>query len=182
MTMEILDLERIRDGFPGITATAGGYLLEAAVLCLNRRHHSNGVALKITGSFEKEVALKWDLRIDSQLDRTWKDQNVATEHGALCLAALLVPFLTEYVVFSQASPGEGVDYYLIKKSRANSEIDIFHYDAKLEVSGLFQGTVSDVNRRFILKIIQTDKSPGENCPVFICIVEFGTPQSRFEER
>ena len=179
--METLDLERIRDGFPGLTPGAGGYLLEAAVLCLNRQRHSAGVVLKITGSLEKEIALDWKLQVDSQLDRTWKDQNVTTEHGALCLAILLVPLLTDYVVLSQASPGEGFDYYLIKKNKAESNLEIFQYDAKLEVSGIFQGNRADINRRFFLKVIQTGKSLDQDCPVYICIVEFSLPQTRFEE-
>lgn len=180
--METLDLERIRDGFPGITPVAGGYLLEAAVICLSRQGYSSGVVLKITGSVEKEIALEWNLRIDTQQDRTWRDQNVTTEYGALCLATLLVSFLTEYIVFSQASPGEGFDYYLVQKMKTVSESDFFCCDAKLEVSGIFHGTVSDINRRFSLKVAQTDKSSHENCPVYICVVEFSIPQSRFEER
>ena len=179
--METLDWERIRDGFPGLTPGAGGYLLEAAVLCLNRQRHSAGVVLKVTGSVEKKIVLDWKLQVDSQLNRTWKDQNVTTEYGALCLAMLLVPLLTEYVVLSQASSGEGFDYCLIKKNNVEQNPEMFQYDAKLEVSGIFQGNLSDVNRRFFLKVVQTEKSLYEKCPVYICIVEFSLPQTRFEE-
>ena len=81
--METLNLERIRDGFPGITPRVGEYQLESCVVCLERQNHQSGVQLKLSGDNIEtgELVLHWTLAVTKQMERTWSNQKEATESG-----------------------------------------------------------------------------------------------------
>ena len=182
MTMEILDLERIRSGFPGITAKVGEYLLEGCVVCLNRKNHQSGVTLSISGDFRENVPIRWTLPTTKQMERTWANQNEATESGAVCIAVLLVEELTDYTVLGRSRVGTGIDYWLGHKGRTVDDQAVIKGDARLEVSGIFQGTESERNYRYKVKLVQTDKSDDTRMPVFVSVVEFGGPHALFGEK
>jgi len=56
--METLDLERIRDGFPGITPAFGEMLLEACLVCLEKQGHESGTVLHVYGDWNVDVELR----------------------------------------------------------------------------------------------------------------------------
>ena len=178
MTMEILDLERIRSGFPGITAKVGEYLLEGCVVCLNRKNHQSGITLSISGDFHENVPIRWTLPITKQMERTWANQNEATESGAVCIAVLLVEELTDYTVTEKASQGTGIDFWLGRKDRFATDYDLFRRDARLEISGIFDGSQAETMTRFNMKLLQTNQSDDSERPVFVCVVEFSHPRAR----
>jgi len=180
--MEILDLERIRDGFPGITPRVGEYQLESCVVCLERQNHQSGVRLKLSGDIETELVLLWTLTVTEQMERTWSNQKEATESGAICIAALLVEKFTEYTILEKAREGTGIDYWLGRKNRTLTDYDLFHRDARLEISGIFEGNSAEIAARFRMKLFQTNQSDDSNCPAFVCVVEFGHPQAQLGEK
>jgi len=176
--METLDLERIRDGFPGLTPKIGEYQLESCVVCLERQNHQSGVQLKLSGDIETELVLQWTLTVTKQMERAWSNQKEATESGAICIAVLLIEKFTEYTILEKAGEGTGIDYWLGRKDRTLTDCDLFHRDARLEISGIFEGNSTEIATRFRMKLLQTNQSDDSQRPVFVCVVEFGHPQAR----
>jgi len=176
--METLDLERIRDGFPGITPTLGGVLLEACLVCLEKQNHEPGTILHVYGDWNVDVELRWNTAVDDQMRRAWSNQNEMTEKAAICLVALLVNQLTSYMPLAQADINSGIDYWLM--SKLTPEID--EPSGRLEVSGIFTGTTAQMTRRFQMKLIQSDRSDVTNLPAIIGIAEFSKPQTQLEKK
>jgi hypothetical protein len=83
------DLARLRKGMPGLTSSAGGYLAEAAAVCLDDQKHVVGISLSVVGSYRRIIRLIWDVVSDQQR-RTYADLHEATEYGACGIAILVV--------------------------------------------------------------------------------------------
>ena len=174
--MEILDLERIRSGFPGITPTLGETLLEACLVCLEKLNHAPGTVLNVFGDWNVDLELQWTTLVDERMRRAWGNRNETTEFAAVCLIALLVEHLTPYVVLERANDDTGIDYWLMSKSTPTEE----KVTGRLEISGIFSGTPAQINQRFRLKLIQSEQSDDTNLPAIIGIAEFSKPQTRLE--
>jgi len=173
----ILDLEKITKGFPGITETVCNHLMEACIVCLSRHHHSSdGTPLLVQGDVGKTITLVWTKVFDNQMDRTWRDQEEATEYGATCLGVLIMMDNTPYTVIQRSCKGTGFDYWL-----GHKEDTLIQKKARLEVSGIFHG-VDKVDARFYAKMKQTEQSAKTELPVYVCVVEFGTPLAKFGEK
>jgi hypothetical protein len=179
--METLDLERIRDGFPGITSAFGEMLLEACLVCLEKQDHKPGTTLHVFGDWNVEVELRWNTVVDERMRRTWSNRNEATEYAAVCLVALLVNQLTDYTIIGKAGEKTGIDFWLGNKPFQGTD-ELFIQSGRLEVSGIFSGTKTQIKRRFQLKLIQSKQSEATNLPVFIGVSEFSKPQTRLEKR
>jgi hypothetical protein len=82
------------------------------------------------------------------------------------------------MVLERAGKNTGIDYWLM--SKATPEIE--KASGRLEVSGIFTGTTAQINRRFQMKLIQSDQSDTTNLPAIIGIAEFSKPQTRLEEK
>ena len=176
--METLNLERIRDGFPGITPTFAGMLLEACLVCLEKQNHQSGTVLRVYGDWNVDVELQWSTVVDEQMRRNWNNQDEMTEYAAICLVTLLVNQLTPYMVLERADKTTGIDYWLM--SKLTPEID--EPSGRLEVSGIFTGTTAQMTRRFQMKLIQSDQSDTTNLPAIIGIAEFSKPQTQLEAK
>lgn len=170
-----IDLKEISNGLPGLSKVSGQHLFESCVVCLTRQRHSNiGTTLEIQGDTTVTTTLIWDNIFDEQLDRTWKDQFYATEHGAVCIAILLALKLTNYTIIEKSARKNGFDYWLGE----NDDI-LFQKKARLEISGIFHGTEKDVKKRYNVKVKQTQQSDELKIPAYIGIVEFSKPIANF---
>ncbi len=170
-----IDLKEISTGLPGLSQASGQHLFEGCVVCLTRQNHSNqGVALEIKGDKKITSTLVWDNIYDDQLDRTWKDQFYATEHGAVCIAILIALKLTNFTIIEKSARKNGFDYWLGEPNDI-----LFQRKARLEISGIFQGTEKDVKKRYNIKVKQTDQSDKLNIPAYIGVVEFSKPIANF---
>lgn len=179
-TETVLDLERIRDGFPGITPAKETSLLEFCVASLHRNNHRSGILMQVeTCDKTENFELHWTTMFDDQSDRATSNQEEATEHGAECIAILLAARLTDYKVIRRARKRTGIDYYLGKEKTDEKQNQLLVDCARLEISGIFQGKPSDIRKRYDTKIQQTKHS---QLPVFIAIVEFGVPCVLFKQR
>ena len=171
-----INLEQITKGLPGITPISGAHLLEGCVVCLKRHNHSNlGTPIIITGVCDAELTITWNDIYNEQLNRTWADQFYATEHGALCIAILLTLNITDYTVIERSIRNDGFDYWLGKK-----EDRLFQKKAKLEISGIYEGSKNDVLFRHNKKY---NRFTGHNChelPIYIGVVEFSKPMADFQ--
>jgi hypothetical protein len=170
-----IDLKEISNGLPGLSKVSGQHLFESCVVCLTRQNHTNlGTTLEIKGDKSITSTLVWDNIFDDQLDRTWKDQFYATEHGAVCIAILIALKLTNYTIIEKSARKNGFDYWLGEKDDI-----LFQKKARLEISGIFKGTERDVRKRYEIKVKQTEKSDSLKIPAYIGIVEFSNPIANF---
>jgi hypothetical protein len=131
--------------------------------------------MAVKGDFQSELSIQWIPLIDpAQVRRTWGDPEVATEHGAYALAALLVVVLTPWTIVERSRKGTGFDYWLGPKG---SPGELFQGKARLEVSGIRSGSLRDVERRVGQKRQQVNRSARSGVPAVVAVVEFGVPGS-----
>lgn len=179
--METLDLERIRDGFPGITATFGQTLLEACLVCLEEQGHLPGTILNVCGDWNVDLELRWSTTVDERMRRTWSNRNETTEFAAVCLVSLLVEQQTRYTIIGKAGEGTGIDFWLGNRISENSD-GVFLPVARLEVSGIFSGTLTQIQQRLKMKVVQSKQSEATRLPLIVGIAEFGQPRARLEKK
>jgi hypothetical protein len=174
----VIDLQDIKKGFPGISLALCNSYYEACMVCLHRSNHRNFVLLNLGGDTQADIVLNWDDYFDDQIDRSWQDQTFCTDHGAVCLSAMLVKKCTDYTIIERARIGTGVDYWLSKK-----DDDLFHKSARLEISGILKESESNtVTQRFKIKKKQTNQSDATRLPVYISIIEFSNPKAIFAKK
>lgn len=192
--MGILNLEKLRDGLPGITKEKGSDLCVVCSYCLKNNSHNvgkdinvfytiiTGVEIKkypIANTIEKKYKLLWDTAINQQVSRTYANKLEATEDGAVGIAIMLILEMTKYTIVKRSMNYTGFDYELAVKKT-------FHpfdkYDARLEVSGIWKGDRIKIKKRIRDKLKQTTTSDHVGKPAFVVIVEFSKPQSHIIER
>ena len=176
----VLNLSRLDHGMPGISPSFGRSMAEAASVCLQQQGHRSGVELVVAGSFQSRFRIEWD-RVNEQAMRTWADPEVATEHAACGIAALLIEELTDLTVIERARKGGGFDYWLGPKS---SSTPLFQAAARMEVSGIRRGSPAVVRARVRQKVEQTrasDHAVG-TMPALVVVVEFSRPLSEVVRR
>jgi len=161
-------------GMPGLSSALGEAYAEAASVCFEQKHVS-GVRMMVDGDCIRIILVSWD-GITDQARRSWADLQNAVEHAACGVAALLISVLTQYTIVEQSRKGTGFDYWLGEKT--NQE-PLFQRKARLEVSGILDGSESDIKGRMSKKMEQIG---GGRLPAFVVIVEFGKPRSRMVRR
>ena len=150
----------------------GSVLAEACSVCLDSQGHKSPVRLKVEGYAEQEYEIRF-LKVTDQMLRTYHDGEEATEHGAVCLALLVVLENTKYTVVERSMKKTGIDYWLGSKT----EIDLLPFEkkARLEVSGIRKGNRNAVMGRVSQKQNQTKRSESTRLPAFVVVSEFGEP-------
>ena len=83
MTIHLPD---IKNGMPGLTPGNGTFLYEGCIVCLARqKHDSIGTELNVDyGNEQMTFTMTWDNDFNTQVDKSYKDQDSATENGACC--------------------------------------------------------------------------------------------------
>jgi len=138
---------------------------EAATVCLENRGHQNGIELSVQGNKEKKSRLYW-LPIDQQIRDNWLDLQEATEYGAICIAIWVVHETTNFKVIRRSPKLTGFDYWLGDKEA----IYPFQDKARLEVSGILNGTKGQINQRMKEKLQQTKRSDHLNLSGIVVVV------------
>lgn len=181
--MPDLDIRKIKNGLPGITPVAAAQLYEACVVCLHKSEHPENVPLKLIGDRAKEYNVIWKDDFNPQMDRTYKDQEYTTEHGAVCISAMIAINETDYTIIERSRKGTGIDYWLGYETELP-----FQRSARLEVSGIFNGQRKGqepeqaVEKRFRIKVNQSNQSDASRLPAYISVVEFSRPIAKFAEK
>lgn len=167
----MLNLAELSQGLPAITAAFGQYLAEAGAVCLEAQGHSQDSILAVHGHGEHIVkyTLRWP-PVTEQMRRCLNDPEVATEHGAIGIAILLVKKLIGYSVLQRSRKGTGFDYWL----GDNTAIP-FQNMARLEISGIRTGNEAAVSGRIQQKLKQTNPSDLTGLPAYIVVIEFSLP-------
>ena len=133
--------------------------------------------MQVKGDSETVFQVFWKNKITEQTRTAWNDTQELTEYGAMGIAVLLIVEMIEFAVIKRARKGEGVDYWLGHKS---DKIP-FQNKARLEISGILEGTESKIKARLKQKTEQTNLINSE-LPTYIVIVEFSKPVSHLEQK
>jgi len=174
-TVRKLVLTKLREGLPAITSEYGAALSQAGAVCFQDQNHTNGVELKVNGTFNAKFNVHWQ-EVTDQMLRCWNDLEFTTEQAAYGVAFLLMRDLAGYTVIRRSRKGTGFDYWL--GSEENEGDLLFQDKARLEVSGIRKGGSSRLGARVTQKLNQVTPSDGLLLPAYIVVVEFGTPISQ----
>lgn len=172
-----LDLSLLarKPGMPALTAARGRSFAEAAAVCLDHHRHRQGVSLTVEGA-TCEYVLEWP-RVTKKTRRAYDDPIDATHEGAYAVAILLASHALGLKALQRARQGTGFDYWLGKRVS-----DLFQRCTRLEVSGILRGTESQIRARVQVKREQTRQSDELKLPAYVCVVEFGCPESRLVKK
>jgi len=171
--MKTLNLEKLQEGWLGIPSSAGSFYYPATLACLEGNGHDPDCTLTLTGDWEEALKLNWTGKLTEKTLSFWKNKHLATEYGAIGIAAFIIEEFTDLEFLEIMEIGDGADFFLCKKT--DSGIMSFRQEpaAKLEVSGIWNEKIGNtINMRINLKKRQVDK--GElGFPIYIIVVEFG---------
>jgi hypothetical protein len=173
-----LGFDALKNGRLGISAVYGAFLAEAASHCLQCNHHEDPVFLYITGDVCMACNLKWS-EVTERNAGTWADLQEATEYGAYGLAIIVALPLTDTRRVERSPRGTGVDYWV---GDGKDQRGIFQRSARLEVSGILKGDKTKIAARLDKKLAQTERSDNTGLPVYVAIVEFGSPEAMFVKK
>lgn len=178
-TLSLNDLRADKPERPGWSITFGGICADAAAVCLDAGGHSTPVMLTIDGIQPCEIQIQWDA-IDDTIRRFNADREVATEYGAYGIAALILPRLTGLTIIERSIKGKGLgfDFWLGSLEDPGT---LFQRKARLEVSGIRQGSDSLIQARVNIKLEQIRPS-DDIAPGYVSVVEFGTPKARIVKK
>lgn len=177
MCPKILDLKFLSHGsVPAISKAVGAMLAEAGGVCLEAEGHNPTADLTVTGNITGNFLLNWS-PIPRDVLRSWQDEQYTTEQGACAVAVLLADQELDYRVIRTSARGTGFDYWM-----GDADTELFQDKARLEVSGIRQGTTGQIHQRVRQKLRQTKKSDSSGLPVYVVVVEFGQPRAQVKER
>lgn len=180
---ENLDLNDLFSSVFGLTESAGGEMAEAAALCLESQGHGLKTELVQQKRFEGQRVVIRRLKVTPEIRSSHNDDQKATYEGAEGVAILVVTELGTARSVSRAKKGGGFDYWFSEDpSLSHALCD--PEAGRLEVSGIRNGTESEVQNRLNDKIEQTKKSDADygQRKTYVVVVEFGTPQTWVEVR
>ena len=149
---------------------------EAAAVCLDYHRHPQKVLLTVEGDLSGQFQLAWET-VTQQMKNSRKDMEYTVESGAYCIAMLVVEKLTGLSVEKQSQKRTGFDYWLGKEDGFGLQ-----NKARLEVSGILEGSKAQINQRLREKMKQTEKSDNLNLPAYVVIVEFSRPLVKIKKR
>src|ERR1035438_5215748 len=106
IAMTLLALWKLAEPMPGLTASHGESLGEAAAVCLESQHHQTGVRLQIEPRGETAAEIHWNSLPPNAYRCHTGDR--ATEDGACGIAILLAWELTGQIVLFRSERKEGL--------------------------------------------------------------------------
>ena len=176
--MKSICVENIMKGMPGITPIEGANLYENAIVLLHKSGHVSPTKFKVTHTISEDFSLEWNDVFNEQMNRTYQDEQSATERAAVCISALLTVQLTDYTIIERSRKGTGFDYFLGSKADK-----FFIPQARLEVSGIAKETEQNLlTTRYRQKVEQTNISDQSSMPAYISVVEFKTPKAIYGKK
>lgn len=179
-TTTVLDLNQLREGIPALTRALGEVHAECAAVCLDENGHGEVVSLHVRDHTGVQFELTRSL-VTETMRRAHYDKQKATELGACGVALLLTRELTGLTAIQQSRKGPGFDYWLGPEPPSADALP-FQHSARLEVSGILNGTESQFRARVKKKLAQSEPSDDTGFPAIAAVVEFGKPQAEVKQR
>jgi hypothetical protein len=170
--MKELDLQILEDGkSTGLSVRYGGFLAEGASVCLENFRHPKKVQFPVKGSLAEDYYLT-RIKTNELSHSSFGDLDEAVEFGAMGIAIAIINEKKGWKV-KRSWKGTGFDFWAGDDSKSSR----FKKKLRVEVSGDFEGTDSDLNSRLKQKLDQTELSSGSRSPACAVIVEFSNPKS-----
>jgi hypothetical protein len=145
--------------------------LEACVVCLHESKHQPGVILTVNYQHAETQEYKFQIngwgKVTKKLLASWADMEETVEYAASGFACLLIEELTDFTLLERSRKGTGFDYWLKYK-----DDPLFQSKARMEISGILKGSLSNLNNRVKIKLAQVKKSAELNLPAYVVVVEF----------
>jgi len=177
--MRILNLNKLKNGLPGITPVIGAFYMEAAIVSLTKSGFQSGVHLKVDGVFSETFIIKWKPPLTINQINSWKEEKHYHSAGAVALSLLLVRELLGFTIFEESTIGTGIDYWLGKQDKIKTFNPFFKKMARLEISGIGKATPKNsINMRINKKKKQIAQSDNTKLEGWISVVEFSTPKTK----
>lgn len=172
LLVDEVSINRLKQGFPGLSPVVGAAHAEACIVCLENQKHESGVEINVQGLFSKTFQITWDDIIDEQVKRAWNDLTVATEWAACGIAMLAVEQLLDLIVIQQARRDDGFDYWL---ARTDEGTTIVQKQAIMEVSGILKAENRSQIRVRLRQKMKQIKLDEDTIPKYAVVVEFHKP-------
>jgi hypothetical protein len=170
--MKKLDLKVLEDGYStGLSVRNGGFLAEAASICLYHHSHPSEVYFPVEGALQEHYQLR-RLVTDEQSRNSYTDPDEAAQFGAMGIAVALIYDQKGWKV-KRSWKGTGFDYWVGEQQGDYP----FQNSLRMEVSGDFEGTDAELRHRLKIKLNQTTRSDSLNLPACAVVVEFSNPKS-----
>lgn len=150
-------------------------MAQCAGVCLESQGHTSGAELSVRGYISSNYILEWP-PVTDQVRRTWADIREATEKGAEGIAIVLIKQEIGYAAIERAAIGTRIDRWLGEESDAPN----FQRKARLEVSGILNGSDGEVTRRLREKMDRIN--PENQLPAYVVVVEFGRPLAEVRKK
>ena len=177
--MRKLNLDKAKQNWLGIPLSASSFYYTALLTCLQGNGHQSGCILNLDGKWTENLKLFWTGILDKKTLSFWKNRHLATEYGAIAIAAFLIEEFTDLEFLEIMEIGEGADFYLCKKEDAKKSSFQQKPAAKLEVSGIWNEKLGNtINMRVSIKEKQVEKGTID-IPIYIIVVEFGKLKAKF---
>lgn len=175
--MKSINLSYLNESVSGIQGSFGQYMSDCASYCLMSEGHDSGVLLSVkTDEGTTTYQILWDVILDETLKKSMKDEERATEFGAMGIAVLLTLELTKYTCFEVAGKGTGIDFWLFEED--DNDLEFESRGARLEVSGIKKASKTNtISNRIKIKKKQSEKSKATGKIVYIAVCEFSKPES-----
>jgi hypothetical protein len=180
--MDALLLDELRKGLPTLSRVFGAFLTEAALNCLESHSHESGVIVSVKGNNPNKYKLIWESISDDAMKPGWRDKYEMVEYGATCIAILLCLKKTKFTTVERAMRGTGVDYWVGDPYPNQENKQYIQRKTRLEISGIYNGGNSELNRRVKQKLRQTKQSDDSRLPIFVIVVEFSRPMIGLKEK
>lgn len=175
--MKKLELSILEDGSStGLSVRNGGFLAEAASVCLDSHAHPMDVTLAVEGVFKESYQLT-RLVTDALSTSSFGDMKEASEYGAMGIAVALLHDQTGWKV-KRSWTGTGFDYWVGEET----DTQPFQNLVMLEVSGNLKGTHAELQTRLKEKLDQTLASASLGLPAYAIVVGFSHPKTLTAKR
>ncbi|MDB5279056.1 MAG: hypothetical protein JWR61_4011 [Ferruginibacter sp.] len=170
--MKQLNLSILEDGIStGLSVRNGGFLAEAASICLQSHNHGLSILFKVEG-YLAEIYNLSRCEVNQLALNSFADLEEAAQFGAMGIAVAIINNQTGWKVI-RSWKGTGFDYWFGFEDEGYP----FQNKLRVEVSGDLKGTDPEINARLKQKLEQTKKSDELNISACAVIVEFSNPKS-----
>ncbi|MGB7284478.1 MAG: hypothetical protein WBE13_19595 [Candidatus Acidiferrum sp.] len=167
--MADLNIDAMHQRHRALTDSLAGSYREAASVCLSR-HHSPPVQVSISDNASDSVAnLVWPVP-DTRTLHAWANEIDATEAGAYACVIAAVELLRNLFAVRRAETKTGADYYIGPKDSGEGDLDKC---LRLEISGLNDGSQTEVARRLLQKVEQALRG-SSNLPALAGVIGFAS--------
>jgi hypothetical protein len=172
----MIDLRELSRRSDPLSSEVYQFHVAAAGVCLDHAGHDpddTTIEVHLTTQQGDEQPLRWSAP-DDVVQRSHRDLQDATEHGAYALSFVLIEQETGMPVVEQSWKGTGCDWWV---GEPNPERVGFQGCSRLEVSGILGGSASELEQRVREKLLQVSRPEREE-RAYVVVVAFGRPMAK----